>query len=396
VQSEEMSGMILKRIVCHSGGGRLGRFPTKAAPIRSLNVNRPFSSTAESEKPKLCVVDLRGTGYSFMERLCVEEFLSQTKTELSWLVIGMHEPSEHRHIHLTQKAPAYIEKSVRELDHYNPSCAVVVHPREEKKNSELNIPMIVQDGVLCLESSKGESFMGESVVLDHSSLITTLIAPDETYTSEKFMTNDLWVPTFARLEKTRLQSPSSRSSPLTMVMDTKSCGFDNNGKKVSLDELKRNTDLTFETTGKALRLDDLGIDDTVEAMPPEMSDPDQTLPLTFAPPHYYLLGDYPVGMINTSPKNISRTIFMWNYDDENQSYLSCPPPRSISTAPFLRLEQAYQKSGALSEVLQLICQEHFSVESMNSRELLKLMAQEKTGLQDWWENRTSWKIVEKF
>lgn len=327
---------------------------------------RSFSaSTANKKKPPLCVVDLRGSGWSLLERLCVEEFLTQTKPKQSWLVIGSQEPTHHRHLQLTQKAPRYIEQSILAMDDHNPSCAIVVSDK-----NQLNTESVARDGILCLE---GRPFLGESVVVDHSSVVTTLIAEEEDHASTEFMMEQLWKPTFDVLEELRLQqqkSSSRASSPLTMVMDTKSCSKGDN-------------------SGRMIRLEDLGIQGEEEE---EEWANSPSLSLSQRPPNDIFLGEFWMGKIYADDSTQSvRSLFWWDYDQDHFSYLN-----KTETTPPLKLQDVYPSQATLFEILETTCRDEFEVTEMNPRDMARLMAQEKTGLQDWWDKkRSSWKIVQE-
>ena len=410
---------------------------------RAVATKRHASTAASTDgKTKLCVVDLRGAGFSVLERLCVEEFLA-TKTNLnpetaatgdglSWLIVGTHEPTDHRHLRMKQKAPNYIARSVLEATadgdvSYNPSCTILVHSADDKKNSttdtaesssvaiagensgkysQLNLPSVEKDGILCLESSF--SFVGESVALDHSSVMATLIAASADHATVDFATNKIWGPTFEKMEDFRLEqqdalastkassnsnNSSSSSSRLTMVLDNKSCSTGDNG-------------------GKMVSLEDLGITDTKISTAEDTSsgtdNPDLTksaLPLVFQSPHYYRLGAFPVGLTRADPKTkIVRSIFWWDYDHDNFSYLSNPPPASIAEEKgemihpsLLKLHDIYPTNMShFADTLQQELRERFEVSHMTSRDVLRLMSQEKTGLQEWYDRNSSWKIVRHF
>lgn len=424
-----------------TAAGRRSASTFTSRRTRLAVATKRYSSTAASteQKPKLCVVDLRGAGWSVLERLCVEEFLA-TKTKqnnpettatdggLSWLIIGTHEPTDHRHLRVTQKAPAYIAKSVLEATadgdvSYNPSCTILTHySTDDKKTStaetaasssltttgessgkysELNLSLVVKDGILCLESSS-PSFVGESVVLDHSSIMATLITASADHATVDFATNNIWGPTFATLEDFRLEQPEdspttissgNSSSRLTMVLDNKSCSTGDNG-------------------GKMVSLEDLGITDTkTSATEDASSSPDnlnftkRALPLVFQSPHYYRLGVFPVGLTQADHNTkMVRSIFWWDYDEDNFSYLSNPPPNSITDEggemihpSLLKLQDIYPTNMShFTDTLQQELRERFDVSHMTSRDVLRLMSQEKTGLQEWYDRNSSWKIVRQF
>ena len=403
-------------------------------------VTKRYSSTAASteNKPKLCIVDLRGAGWSVLERLCVEEFLA-TKTKqnpettatdgLSWLILGTHEPTDHRHLQMTQKAPAYIAKSVLEATadgdvSYNPSCTILAHySTNDKKSStaetaessslattgesrgkysELNLSLVEKDGILCLESSSA-SFVGESVVLDHSSIMATLIAASADHATVDFATNNIWGPTFETLEDFRLEQPEdspatkasgNSSSRLTMVLDNKSCstGDNNGGKMVSLEDLGITDTKTSTTEDASSNSDNLYLTK-------------RALPLVFQSPHYYSLGAFPVGLTQADQNTkMVRSIFWWDYDQDNFSYLSNPPPNSITDdrnemihPSLLKLQDIYPTNiSHFTDTLQQELRERFDVSHMTSRDVIRLMSQEKTGLQEWYDRNSSWKIVRQF
>lgn len=344
---------------------------------------RNFSSTITSgnvDKPPLWVVDLRASGWSLLERLCVEEFLSP-KRDVSWLIIGMHEATQHRHLKIKQAAPDYVRKSILESDDlvmgdgtYNASCAVIAQKRKEPDPYlGLNISNMERDGVLMLEPPSTTAFVGGPVILNHASMLTTLLAASKDQSTVDFMTEKLWSPTFQRLEKVR--SPSNKHlSPLTMVMDTKSCSKGDN-------------------SGRMIRLEDLGVptrgaDDEKQA-PKEVKGP-----LVFQPPNQYCLGTSPVGMAYADSDNQAvRSVLFWDFcDEDHESYYQDQPQ-------FSKLQDVYPKqpSSKVFDELLASCHDHFSVQNiLKARDVNSLMAVEKTGLHEWWNHRSKWTIVQGF
>jgi len=382
-----------------------------SSPVLSISPKRYNSSAASSSSDStstnnnICVVDLRSAGWSLLERLCLEEFLAQTKTQVAWLIIGMHEPTEHRHLDVSkQKAPAYMQKSIvtadggEDFSPYNPGCAILVHNTTSETNyADLNIPGIERDGVLCLEHSNPNcGSLGESIVLDHSAILTTLITTDvSSFSAKTFMTNQLWQPTFEALEQLRLQDASNKGSAksqITMILDSKSCGKNDTG-------------------GKMISYDDLGI--KAETTQPQSSPAaDQPLSFFLKPPHVYKLGDFPIGMVHEDENetaSIVRSVFWWNYDMEYfKSYLAHASPQeatnnntSTTTNSILKLQHVYPQLSSpakVMDIMQQVLKQHYNEVTVKTpRDMIRLMGQEKTSLQDWWgRGRSSWKIVQQF
>jgi hypothetical protein len=341
---------------------------------------RSFASTNTSsnvDKPPLWVVDLRSSGWSLLERLCAEEFLSP-KRDVSWLIIGMHEATQHRHLRMKQAAPDYVRKSILESDDlvmgdgtYNASCAVITQKRREAEPYlGLNISKIERDGVLMLEPPSNTLFVGGPVVLNHGSMLTTLLAASKGQSTVDFMTEKLWSPTFQKLEE--LRSPTEQLSPLTMVMDTKSCSKGDN-------------------SGRMFRLEDLGVPRGADD---EKADKEVKGPLVLQAPNQYCLGKSPIGVTYADSDNQAvRSVLFWDYcDEDHESYYQDVPQ-------FSKLQDAYPKQSAskLFEAFLASCNDHFSVDQiLKPRDVTSLMAVEKTGLHEWWNQRSKWRIVQDF
>mmetsp|Transcript_25867 Transcript_25867/g.43997 ORF Transcript_25867/g.43997 Transcript_25867/m.43997 type:complete len:330 (-) Transcript_25867:870-1859(-) len=256
---------------------------------------RPFRSTGViASKVKLSVLDLRGSGLSAVERLCLEESLLRHDSR-NWAVIGTHEPVVNRYLH-NIPLPQYIESSKDR----NASC-VIVMGIGGKPNDLLDVEQVKKDGVLVLKRFSG----GGTVVLDHSSIWTTLIGRTEdiadvqtypqpimTWSAEK-----IFGPTFSILNRMR-EAPNLPKKRSTMVVDTKSCGAENSGKVLTL---------------------------------PLPSDPLSNVVPNFAlRENDYVLGERKMGGNAQSIVKggwLHHTSFLWDYDQQNMDYLSLPSKR---------------------------------------------------------------------
>ncbi|CAB9515513.1 expressed unknown protein [Seminavis robusta] len=349
------------------------------------------TATADDQKIPVKIVDLRTAGWSLLERLCLEEFLQQQQ-HTNWLILGTHEATQHRHLKMTKSAPDYIRKSILETHDtmgdgtYNSACAVILD--DNSNNKDLNVAAMKRHGILCLQGPP-TAFLGSSVVVDHASILTTWIsnATNDTATVE-FLTDQLWAPTLQRLDSRYRTTQSSSDddpllSPLTMVMDTKSCSKGDN-------------------SGRMFRLEDLGVqreaEESTSTIPALEEGP---LSLVFQPPNRYCLGSVPVGLAMADPNNHTvRSLLYWDYHDEDhESYYSS------SSSSFAKLQDVFLSSSTstpnliLNEMVAAMQEEDqslFSVDQiLTPRDTQTLMAQQNTSLQDWWNKHSQWSIVQQ-
>lgn len=265
-----------------------------------------FSASAlRHAKPKLSWLDLRGSYLSALERLCLEEaLLRHDPQERSWAIVGMHEPTSHR---ILRNLPT--PTHVSECHNANTSC-VIVMGIGGKAEKLLNVELVKNDGVQVLKRFSG----GGTVVLDHSSLWTTLIGRTGDLVDVqafprsimKWSADRIFGPAFQRFKQQSLDAPPPPAPSLhqkrsTMVVDTKSCSATENSGR------------TFEIS---------------TTLPPEHQPrdiPDFALVETD-----YVLGERKIGGNAQSIVQggwLHHTSFLWDYEEEHMEYLSLPSKR---------------------------------------------------------------------
>ncbi|EJK73012.1 hypothetical protein THAOC_05392 [Thalassiosira oceanica] len=140
-----------------------------------------------SGRPKFSIswLDLRGSGLSAIERLAIEEMLLRhDPLSRCWAIVGVHEPARNKLLDVA--LPPFDSNwnaTIREHDPFghdmhevNRSCAIIlgIGGKPEKL---IDVKSAKEDGVLVLKRFSG----GGTVVVDHSSLWTTLIGRTECY-----------------------------------------------------------------------------------------------------------------------------------------------------------------------------------------------------------------------
>ena len=270
--------------------------------------------TSVSKSIKLSWLDLRGSGLSVVERLCLEEaLLRHDHEERSWAIVGTHEPLRHRYLksHSTT-LPLYVTRA----DEPNNSC-VIVMGIGGKPLELLNTEQVKQDGVVVLKRFSG----GGTVVLDHSSIWTTFIGRTKDFTHVdpyprsimKWSADAVFSPAFLNLEKGQLnqQKPTDRGGSdknirvlggqKTLVPDTKSCGMEVTGSMITVPSNDSSPQTHKGEIGQfALREND------------------------------YVLGERKMGgnaQMITKGAWLHHTSFLWDYDEENMEYLTLPKKR---------------------------------------------------------------------
>lgn len=153
-------------------------------------------------------LDLRGSGLSILERLCLEECLYRIDTTNHWIIVGYHEATPHRyftnHYHPSSPtsvssttAPNHTVKPIHSKynnknedncfgdDTANPHVAIVLGLGGKPENL-LNINQVMQDNVMCIKRFSG----GGTVVLDVESIWTTIIGRPVQSTSHDQSSNE--------------------------------------------------------------------------------------------------------------------------------------------------------------------------------------------------------------
>ena len=337
-----------------------------------------FSSAARDKVKQeipLRWLDLRGSGFSVLERLLLEECLLQTDTQHNWMIAGYHDATQHRYLR-PPPPPATQEESSN-------GSAVIVMGIGGKADQLLDSRKVRDDGVMTLKRFSG----GGTVVLDHDSIWTTLIGRPklgfggvvEAFPRPlmKYTADTVFGPLFERLHMKQQQQqniPLGRKQ--TLVLDTKSCAVENTGRVITIpieaaNELKINEKLTF-----SLREND------------------------------YVLGERKMGgNAQSIGKNgwLHHTSFLWDFQDEHMNYLLLPQKRpeyrrDRSHDEFLvKLSGVYPslKKSDFCKELGRVCEAHFAVERVTPRHAMAIVEENFGSLQLWWETKSRTKLVHK-
>lgn len=326
--------------------------------------------SAAAMSPRLLWLDLRGSGLSVLERLCLEEVLLR-HDDRCWAILGTHEPVRHRFLKT-------ITTTTTQSSMPNDSC-IVVMGIGGKPHELLNVNQVQQDGVAVLKRFSG----GGTVVLDPSSIWTTIIGRTQDLPHvESFprpimqwSADAIFGPAFDSLQQ-QTRPPSPPQS--TLVVDSKSCSpTENSGRLVPRPSLNSQEDPIQRTT-----------------IPPfELRE------------HDYVLGERKMGgnaQAIIQGGWLHHTSFLWDYDPINMGYLTLPNKRpdyrkDRSHEDFLvKLEQYYgsRNSGTFFSSVKEACSREFQVETVTWREALALVEDQVGGLQHWFDTKSRNKIVE--
>jgi lipoate-protein ligase A len=316
--------------------------------LLSPSFKRPFSN---GSKIHLRWLDLRASGLSMVERLCLEEALLRHTVD-NWMVVGTHEPFPHKYLN-TIELPSYMEG-----EWPNPDCLIVMGIGG-KPDLLLNTDKVKEDRVLVCKRFSG----GGTVVLDSSSLWTTVIgrtvdfAHVQPYPREimEWSASQLFGPTFEHM--TENARPHGQK---TLVLDTKSCSAtENRGQVIELD--------SSEIPKFSLREND------------------------------YVFGDLKVGGNAQSIIKdgwLHHTSFLWDYEPENMEYLALPQKRpeyrgDRAHGEFLvKLRPYFVNKNSFFSSLLHTCEDRFQIEKVAVHDAMTII--EKLGGMDaWWKaNRT--------
>jgi len=328
------------------------------------------ASAIRHSKAKLSWLDLRGTGLSAIERLCLEEvLLRHDPQERCWAIVGTHEPTSSR-ILRNLRLPSYIQES----EDVNKSC-IIVMGIGGKPEQLLNTSLAKEDGVLVVKRFSG----GGTVVLDHSSLWTTFIGRNEALPRVeafprpimKWSADVVFGPAFESLTREALESTAENKSS-TLVMDTKGGSSENSGKT-----LKR----TFSQQERILEIPEFALVETD-----------------------YVLGERKMGGNAQSIVKggwLHHTSFLWDYEDDHMEYLSLPSKQpdyrgNRSHDDFLVKLKTYYgclKPQAFFQHVRDSCANEFEMEVVTFKEALTVVNEEVGGMQNWFETKCRTKIV---
>ena len=135
----------------------------------------PSSSSSDDARPRVAWLDLRGAGLSIVERLAIDELLLRHDPDpsRSWAIVGTHEPTANRILKHHRAGGEGGDGRGNGDGNRNGTCAIVMGIGGKPENL-IDVSSARDDGVLVLRRFTG----GGTVVVDHSSLLTTLIMRD--------------------------------------------------------------------------------------------------------------------------------------------------------------------------------------------------------------------------
>eukprot|EP00540_Astrosyne_radiata_P001427 CAMPEP_0116821998 /NCGR_PEP_ID=MMETSP0418-20121206/24_1 /TAXON_ID=1158023 /ORGANISM="Astrosyne radiata, Strain 13vi08-1A" /LENGTH=313 /DNA_ID=CAMNT_0004450063 /DNA_START=19 /DNA_END=961 /DNA_ORIENTATION=- len=237
---------------------------------------------AVATKTRLFWLDLRGSGLSVLERLCLEESLLRCDGR-NWAIVGTHEPVTNRFLRIIE--PGYVLES----ESRNTSCVIVMGIGGKPKEL-LDVEKVQRDGVLVLKRFSG----GGTVVMDHNAIWTTWIGRSKDFPKVepfprplmKWTADTIFGPTFDRLKQ----------QALAVDVKQKSMGGAENSGRVFQVSATR----PAEIPNFCLREND------------------------------YVLGERKMGGNSQSLTKdgwLHHTSFLWDFDTENMEYLTLPTKR---------------------------------------------------------------------
>ncbi len=183
-------------------------------------IQRNLCSSSNSSKSKLYWLNLQGCGLSALERLCLEEaLLRHDPLERSWMMVGCHDPTYSTRLKYDSKGNTHSN-----YNHNNNSECVIVLGIGGKVDQLLHVDQVQQDDILTIRRFSG----GGTVLLDHSSLWTTLIGRTTDMTQVEpyprnimeYTAHSIFGPTFDHMNASLQQQQPTKK---TLVMTSPSC-----------------------------------------------------------------------------------------------------------------------------------------------------------------------------
>lgn len=370
--------------------------PTSKLVRRLLyNINnniRKFSasSTSEKKKPKISVLDLRKSGISIHERLCIEEaLLRHDSKKRCWAILGTHEPFHNR---LISTRTFEDTNGGGEADSKNENCAIIlgIGGKPEKL---LNLQHVKEDNVLCIKRFTG----GGTVVVDDSSLFTTFIGRTDILSDVKpyprdimqWSSDEIFQNVFEGLNldvssSKSEQQQNKKKGKSSLVIDTKSCGFqaDSSGKLLSFPNTSSSSSKISHLKNNPAPEFSLRENDYVLNLEKKMGGNAQTI---------------------AKDGWLHHTSFLWDYDEDfMKRYLQLPSKRpdyrkDKSHDDFLvKLKTHYEVLGRDSflEKVKAVVEEKFEVvEVVRLNDALELINDELGSMQEWYDGKCRTKVI---
>ena len=400
---------------------------TVKKPFIGDNPRRYYSSSTfietdeRTQKIKVCYLDLRGLGLSILERLVMEEcILKHDPERRHWIICGTHTATPHKYLHLpTSAGTSRFRHASSTIDDFdvqesaltrNDAVSIVMGIGGKPKEL-LNIENVQRDQVSVMKRFTG----GGTVVIDHNSIWTTIIGRPTTVTLDndkhdqntvyrpqqplhypkpimEYTANTIYQPVFEKLAFLQRQKETSMSNQRnkTLILDSKSCSFDNSGRvlTIPLNSLKSDRTTNSSTSSSswytfALRENDyvLHHDSSTEDVVYKMGGNAQAI---------------------TKDGFLHHTSFLWDYETYNmEEYLLLPKKRPQyrhdrnHTNFLISLQTIYpmlQKQHFFTSMYDT-CHEIFDVQRMSFIEVMKTIVNVQGGIQNWYETQSRTKII---
>jgi lipoate-protein ligase A len=358
----------------------------------------------QQQRPRMAWLDLRGTFLSALERLVVDELLLRHDpiTDRCWGIVGMHEPTTNRILHISSsslsslQSPQIIPQSVEDdvyghdkQKHLNDTCCIILGIGG-KAERLINIPAAKKDGILTLRRFTG----GGTVVVDHTSLLTTLIIKDDAHIRPAIKpypreimewTNDVvfgpaftnWNNEIVAAAATTASSNHNREKQ-TLIFHSKSCGLSGGDGGQSQQQP------TLVAT----------------------STPSIIMPTFRLRENDYVLNDRKVGgnaQSIVSGGFLHHTSFLWDWEDTNMDYLTLPSKRPEYRGDrthdefLVRLKETYGEGSTKHSLflhMKNALSTSFQLEEVTLQDVLEIANVKFGGLQQWFDGKCRTKIVE--
>jgi lipoate-protein ligase A len=376
----------------------------------------------QQQRPRMAWLDLRGTFLSALERLVIDELLLRHDpiTDRCWGIVGVHEPTTNRILQISSssslsQSPQIIPQSVKKKNdsdesdpttinnnelkddvyghdkqtHHNDTCCIILGIGG-KAERLINIPAAKKDGILTLRRFTG----GGTVVVDHTSLLTTLIIKDDAHIRPAIKpypreimewTNEyIFGPAFTSWNNeivaatAAIANSNNNREKQTLIFHGKSCGLSGGDGGQSQ---QQQTLLTTST-------------------------PSIIMPTFRLRENDYVLNDRKVGgnaQSIVSGGFLHHTSFLWDWDDTNMDYLTLPSKRPEYRGDrnhdefLVRLKETYGKGSTKHSLflhMKNALSTSFQLEEVTLQDVLEIANIKFGGLQQWFDGKCRTKIVE--
>jgi len=323
-----------RNLLCLQNNQRFSSTTTAAAAAVAAAVVTSSPQETKQKQP-FCLLDLRQSNLSVMERLCLEECLLR-HDDRQWMIMGTHHPTQSRFLS-TPELPLYLTTNInnnKDATRYdddndkNPSSTtpcIVVMGIGGKPELLLNMDRVKADKIWVIKRFSG----GGTVVVDEHCLYTTIIGRNThlkhvpPYPREimDWTSADVFGPLFQQLKKRAQQQHPNGAFP-----------------DFSLRENDYVLDGTQKVAGNAQSIVKTGF--------------------------------------------LHHTTFLWTFQEDNMTYLSLPAKRpeyrkDRDHSNFLiQLKDAYHdqlKMDAFFESLETVCRSSFDVTDVSLDETLSIV-----------------------